>query len=111
MKFNTKKIAAGLNEGFMDATALAEYLVNKGIAFRKAHGIVGALVAKCEKGNIKLAELDLADFKAACEKIDKSVYDCLGSANVAAKYATAGAAGIKQAKQQIAFWKKALGKK
>jgi argininosuccinate lyase len=42
--FNTKKIADGLDAGFLDATALAEYLVRKGIPFREAHGIVGSLV-------------------------------------------------------------------
>jgi len=45
--FNTRHIAAGLDEGFLDATALAEYLVKKGVAFREAHGIVGSLVAMC----------------------------------------------------------------
>ena len=56
-KFDTKKISAGLEEGFLDATALAEYLVGKGVAFREAHGIVGTLVAQCEEQNKKLAEL------------------------------------------------------
>ena len=41
--FNTKQIADGLDAGFLDATALAEYLVRKGIPFRQAHGIVGGL--------------------------------------------------------------------
>jgi len=49
-KFNTKHIAAGLDSGFTDATSLAEYLVKKGIPFRKAHGIVGSLVRTCESG-------------------------------------------------------------
>jgi len=108
MKFNTDKITSGLDAGFMDATALAEYLVGKGIAFRRGHGIVGSLVAQCEKKNIKLAELGLADFKAACDKIEKDVYKCLGAVNAAGRYATAGAAGIKQTKKQIGSWKKEI---
>ncbi|MBN1795226.1 MAG: argininosuccinate lyase [Sedimentisphaerales bacterium] len=108
MKFNTGKISSGLDEGFMDATALAEYLVGKDVPFRQAHGIVGALVAQCEKQDKKLASLKIEDFKAACDKIDKDVYKALGSANVAGRYATAGAAGVKQAEEQIEFWKKEL---
>ena len=107
-KFNTKKIAAGLEEGFLDATTLAEYLVGKGVAFRKAHGIVGSLVAYCEKANKKLAELSLNEFKKYSASIEADVYKCLGAANVASKYVTEGAAGPKQAKEQIAYWNRRL---
>jgi argininosuccinate lyase len=110
-KFDTKKISVGLEEGFLDATALAEYLVGKGIAFREAHGIVGSLVASCEKKDKKLAELSLDEFKKHSPVIEKDVYESLGPANVVAKYATDGAAGPKQAKEQIAYWNKQLAKR
>ncbi|MHC4394074.1 MAG: argininosuccinate lyase [Planctomycetota bacterium] len=110
-KFNTKKIAAGLEEGFLDATALAEYLVGKGVAFRQAHGIVGSLVAYCEKQNKKLAELDLDEFKKYSALIDTDVYKSIGALNVAGKYVTEGAAGPKQARGQIEYWKKRLAKR
>ena len=109
-KFDTKKISAGLEEGFLDATALAEYLVGKGIAFRQAHGIVGSLVASCEKASKKLADLSLDEFKKYSPLIEEDVYKSIGAANVVAKYATEGAAGPKQAKEQIAYWKKQLAK-
>ncbi len=108
MRFDTKKIAAGLEEGFLDATALAEYLVGKGIAFRQAHGIVGSLVALCEKQDKKLAELKLGEFKKHSALIAKDVYKYLGAANVAKRYVTEGSAGPAQAKKQIAYWEKRL---
>ena len=107
-KFNTKTVSAGLDGGFLDATALAEYLVNKGIAFREAHGIVGTLVAYCEKNSKKLSELELDEMKKSCEVIEADVYENLGAANVANKYVTEGAAGPNQAKRQIAYWTKQL---
>ncbi len=110
VKFDTKKISTGLEEGFLDATALAEYLVGKGVAFRQAHGIVGSLVAYCEKAEKKLADLTLDQFKEYSPLIDKDVYESIGVANVVAKYATEGAAGTRQAKEQIAYWKKQLAK-
>jgi argininosuccinate lyase len=110
-KFDTKKISAGLEEGFLDATALAEYLVGKGVAFREAHGIVGALVSICEKQNKKLAEVTLDEFKRHCGAIDKDVYEHLGASKVVSKYVTEGAAGVKQAKEQIAYWNKRLGER
>ncbi|MHC4640573.1 MAG: argininosuccinate lyase [Planctomycetota bacterium] len=110
-KFDTKKISAGLEEGFLDATALAEYLVGKGIPFREAHGIVGSLVASCEKANKKLSDLSLDEFKKHSPVVEEDVYKSLGAANVVAKYATDGAAGPIQAKEQIAYWNKQLAKR
>jgi len=107
-QFNTKKIAASLDEGFLDATGLAEYLVRKGVVFREAHGIVGTLVADCEKQGKKLSELTVAEFKKYSPVIGKDVYKYLGAANVVSKYVTAGAAGRMQAKEQIAHWEKRL---
>jgi argininosuccinate lyase len=108
MKFDTEKISAGLDSGYMDATALVEYLVSKGVAFRQAHGIVGQLVAQCDQKNKPLEKLSLGELKSASDVIDKDVYDCLGAAKVAGKYVTQGSAGIKQSKQQVEFWKKEL---
>lgn len=110
-KFNTKRIAAGLDEGFLDATALAEYLVGKGVPFREAHGIVGALVAECEKRDKKLAELELQEFHKHSDSIEGDVYGHLGAAGVACKYVTEGSAGPEQAKTQIAYWNKRLGQR
>ena len=111
MKFNTKKISAGLEEGFLDATALAEYLVGKGLAFRKAHGITGSLVAYCEEQGKKLAELGLDEFKKHSPAIEADVYESIGTAKVVSKYVTEGAAGTKQAKEQIAYWQKQLAER
>ncbi len=110
-KFNTKKISSALEDGFTDATALAEYLTGKGVAFRRAHGIVGSLVAKCEKQNKKLAELTLKEFKKHSASINKDVYECLGAKNVVSKYVTEGAAGPKQAKKQITYWTNELAQR
>ena len=110
-KFDTGKISAGLDEGFLDATALAEYMVGKGIAFREAHGIVGALVAQCEGQNKKLADVTLDEFKQHCGVIETDVYENLGAGKVAGKYVTEGAAGAKQAKGQIAYWTNRLGER
>jgi argininosuccinate lyase len=107
-KFNVKKISVSLQEGFLDATALTDYLVQKGVPFREAHGIVGTLVAGCEKQNKKLADLPLDDLKKSSNVIEKDVYEYLGPENVVSKYVTDGAAGPKQAKKQIAYWNNEL---
>jgi argininosuccinate lyase len=109
--FKTKEIAAGLDAGFLDATALAEYLVRKGVPFREAHGVVGALVTRCEQDGRSLADVPIEEFRACSDKIEADVYDCLGASNVVRQYASAGAAGPEQARRQVAYWKKHLAER
>jgi argininosuccinate lyase len=110
-KFNTKKISAKLEEGFLDATALAEYLVQKGVAFRKAHGIVGSLVTYCEQRNKSLSDLSLVELQKYSVSVEPDVYENLGAEVVPDKYFTAGSAGPKQAKEQISYWNNHLGQR
>ena len=107
-RFNERRIAENVDAGFVDATALAEYLVTKGVAFRQAHQIVGALVTKAPAAGKKLADLAPETLKEACDKIAKDVYGHLGAANVVKRYAPDGAGSNKQLRNQLAFWKKEL---
>lgn len=109
--FNKKKISQALQSGFPEATALAEYLVKKGIPFREAHGIVASLVADCEKKNLKLRQLTLDQLKKYCPSIDPDVNEFLDASGIPGKYLTEGAAGPREAKKQIAYWKKTLAKR
>ena len=109
--FKSQGIALGLRRGFLDATALAEYLVGKGVPFRQAHGIVGALVTLCEKDDQELSELSLEAFQDRCAAIESDVFEHLGAANVVKHYASAGAAGPEQVKRQVAYWKKQLAQR
>jgi len=106
--FNAGTIERDLEEGFLDATALAEYMVSKGVPFRQAHQVVGKLVSQCESQDLTLAELPLEQLQRACDKITDDVYSKLSTGNVVAGYSTAGAAGQKQLAEQLAFWKNEL---
>jgi len=107
--FNESQIAAGLDGGFLDATALAEYITAKGVPFRTAHQAVGKLVARAAGQGKTLSELPLEDLQAACGKIDADVSKHLGAANVVKRYAPEGSAGAKQLRKQLAFWRRRLG--
>ncbi len=95
------RAGGGLDRGFPDATALAEYLVLKGVPFRTAHQIVGALVKQCDaNGRHTLSDLTLEEFNAAVHEAgfskisaDRAVFAVLGAKNVAAAYKSAGHAG------------------
>ena len=104
------RIAERLDEGFADATVMAEYLVKKGVPFRTAHHVVGSLVAECDRrGGLHLSDLDLAAMREKCEQIGADVFDVLGSARVIENYQSAGAGGKKQLAAQLSRWKKQLG--
>lgn len=103
------RIAERLDEGFSDATVMAEYLVKKGIPFRTAHHIVGTLVAQCDqKGFSRLSDLDLNSMREQCTAIDENVYTILGAKKVIENYVTPGAGGIRQLETQLARWRRAL---
>ncbi len=62
-KFNAAKMYAAANGGFSTATDIAEYLVEKGIPFRRAHEIVGNIVAYCLKNKKELDTLTLKEYQ------------------------------------------------
>jgi argininosuccinate lyase len=115
--FDKSRIEPTLDKGFLDATALAEYLVTQKIPFRTAHHIVGTLVATCEKtGRHALSQLKLTEFQDVLNAhgqqsvvLTAEVYTALGAANVVARYQSAGAAGGKPFREQLANWKKRVG--
>jgi len=106
--FNTGRLLAASERGFLDATVLAEYLVNKGVPFRQAHQQVGRLVAQCEKADHELADLTIDDFRRICSKVDAEVFDYLGAANVVQRYRSEGNAGPRSVARQIRFWQREL---
>ncbi len=108
-RFRTDRLAEATRHGFLDATVLAEYLVNKGVPFREAHQHVGRLVAQAEQQEQELADLPLEAFQKTCSAVEQDVYDYLGPANIIARYASDGSAGTRSARQQIRFWKTKLG--
>ena len=71
---NMRKAAAG---GFINATDCADYLVGKGLPFRDAYKVTGALVAYCIDHHETLETLPLAKYRAHCELFGEDVYDAI----------------------------------
>lgn len=106
--FRVDRLATATEGGYMDATILAEYLVNKGVPFRAAHQHVGGLVAQAEKTGRQLGQLSLAELRAVSDRIEQDVFEYLGSENVIRRYRSEGNAGPDSTREQIAFWREEL---
>jgi argininosuccinate lyase len=72
--FKKETIKRAVGQGYLVATDLADYLVTKGITFRQAHHLVGAMVLSAQKKNKELHQLDLAEMKRFSPLIDDDVY-------------------------------------
>ncbi len=103
-----ERIASRLEEGFLDATMLMEYLIGKGVPMRSAHETVGKLVALCESRKCRLSDVPLADLQTACDKITADVSGVLGTANAVAALRSFGSGGRAPVLEQIRFWTERL---
>mgnify|MGYP000072997808 CR=1 FL=1 len=93
MRFNKDRMRQSANHGFTNATDAADYLVNHGVPFRDAHGIVGELVLTCIERNISLDELPLDDYKAICPVFEDDIYQAISMEECVNKRNTIGAPG------------------
>jgi argininosuccinate lyase len=87
--------------GFTNATDAADYLVNHGVPFRDAHGIVGQLVLYCIDKNIALDDMSLEEFKAISPVFEEDIYDAISLETCVSKRNTIGAPGMEAMKQVI----------
>ncbi|MDD2586822.1 MAG: argininosuccinate lyase [Syntrophomonadaceae bacterium] len=76
-KFNQERMAKAARGGFTNATDLADYLVNKGMAFRDAHAVVGQAVLYCIENKLVLEELDISTYQEFSPLITEDVYKYL----------------------------------
>ncbi len=74
MKINKEKMFLSVKEGFLNATEVADYLVNKGVAFRNAHEIAGLLVSYCISKEKRLDDLTLEEYREKSELFDADIY-------------------------------------
>lgn len=107
-KLNTESINSRLEDGFLDATTLMEYLIGKGTPQRTAHHQIGSLVAKAMEKRCRLAELPIEDFQAVNDSLDQSVYDVLGVAKAVAAFRSYGSTSPPEVKTQVVHWKEQL---
>ena len=96
-------------EGFINATDLADYLVKKGLPFRTAYKISGTLVAKCIADRTVLEALPLETYRAYSELFDEDVYKAIDLRECVEKRISLGGPTPASVDAQIAAVREALG--
>jgi argininosuccinate lyase len=102
IKFNKPVMEESAKKGFTNATDAADYLVNHGVPFRDAHGIIGQLVLLCIEKNIALDELPLDEYKKISPVFEDDIYESISMKTCVQKRNTIGAPGADVMKQIIA---------
>jgi argininosuccinate lyase len=100
--FHPEKCRVGLDEGFTQATDLAEALVKKGMPFRVAYKHVGALVRKCQELGLPLTKATVELAKSIDPAIDADALSVLEPAGAVARKLSAGSTGPKSVEAQLA---------
>lgn len=88
--------------GFTNATDAADYLVNHGVPFRDAHGIIGQLVLLCIEKKCSLDELPLSEYQKICPVFEQDIYDAISMETCVGKRNTKGAPGPDAIRESIA---------
>ena len=108
MEFKKENMENSAKNGFTNATDAADYLVNHGVPFRDAHGIVGRLVLTCIEKNISLDEMSLEEYQAISPVFEEDIYEAISMKNCVEKRNTIGAPGTEAMKEVIAIQEKYL---
>jgi argininosuccinate lyase len=118
MEFRHDQITSRLEEGYLDATTLMEYLIARGVPQRSAHHLVGTIVGYAMEAGKPLSALTLDEFrqleaqarvpKGGDSAFDDMVYQQLGPHNAVQAFSSYGSTAVTQVQEQLAQWKEIL---
>ena len=108
--FRADRIADRIDEGFLDATTLMEFLIQQGVPQRTAHAVIGRLVGLCETRGLKrLADLSDADLVEAHPAIGFAARARLGVTSAIKAFRSYGSTAPEEVEKQLEGWKARLG--
>jgi len=77
LEINKEAVNASLAKGFITATDVADFLVEKGVAFREAHRITGELIAELINEGKTLSDLSLDEFRVHSKMFDDEIFSVI----------------------------------
>lgn len=107
---NREAMLAATQAGFLEATDLADYLASKGMPFREAHEVIGAMVLYCVKQKKRLPELTLEECKRFSNLFDRDALAKLDPVSIANRRDNPGGTATRRVKQALRQAKRRLGR-
>jgi argininosuccinate lyase len=101
VRFNVDAMAVAASDPALLATDVAEYLVQRGVPFREAHTIVGALVRQTAQQGRSIAELSIAEWRTASDAFDDGVLAVLTREHALQRRDLPGGPGPKAVARQL----------
>jgi len=101
LKLNVKRLSEHLKRGYLLATELADYLVSKGIPFRRAHHTVGEIVKYAEERKKDLSELSLEEYRKFHQAFGEDVYEWLTVEHALSRRNILGGTGKRAVREYI----------
>lgn len=109
VEFKEDRMKDAVEQGFLTATDLADYLVLKKVPFREAHAIVGRLVRYCVEKDCELKDLSIEEFRSFSDRIDSDIVERIDPRHSVESRALTGGTAGKQVLAAIRAAEKELG--
>lgn len=109
MRINEDRCEAAVEDPLLLATDLADYLVRRGVPFRKAHELVGKAVAVAVSTGTPLNQLTLEQFREISPAYGEDVHSVFNLDRAFALRTNPGAPNAENTKRRLAYWKQQLG--
>jgi argininosuccinate lyase len=108
ISFNTERMRTTAGAGYSTATDVAEYLVRKGVPFRRAHEITGMIVLYAIEKRKRLDELSVKEFRSFSRTITDDIYTHVKADKSVTQKKSAGSTSVQEVKKQIRRLQKAV---
>jgi argininosuccinate lyase len=108
LKVHPQRMAEALDDGML-ATDLADYLVRRGVPFRRSHHLVGQVVRRALKRGVPLRELPLEEFREVTEEFGEDVYQVFDFRRSVEARDSYGGTATQAVRQQLARARERLG--
>jgi argininosuccinate lyase len=108
VRFDRHRFEKELDTDVLLATDVADYLVRKGMPFRRAHSVVGEIVQTCIARRISLSDLSLEDYRRQSSLFDKNVYSVLHARASVRNKVSHGSTSPGEVRKAITLWSRRL---
>ena len=104
LEFRTERLNTAVEQDFSNATDVADYLVAKGVPFREAYQLVGAVVRRCLDEGCLLRDLSLSAWQELHPAFEADLHDALAPQAVVAARRSEGGTGFDRVDEQLGRW-------